>query len=263
MAAVKRRPKARRRGGRWWRRLWARARGLPPALRAFLALAVALALTVAYQVLHKPTELFAVVPTSPKAPVSTWSAYGALFREYSTDLITPELLASLVQIESAGDPLARTYWRWRWSWNPLGLYGPASTAVGLLQITDGTLAEAQHLCVRDHRVVREGPWRDPPACVFNDLYVRWLPSHAVEMTAAWLDQAVRETLGNHLSRATPEQRRRLAAVIHLCGRRRGTAFARRGFRALPGERCGDHDLARYVARVGHLAGEFARLAASD
>ena len=260
---MKRRPKARRRGGRWWRRLWARARGLPPALRAFLALAVALALTVAYQVLHKPTELLAVVPTSPKAPVSTWSAYGALFREYSTDLITPELLASLVQIESAGDPLARTYWRWRWSWNPLGLYGPASTAVGLLQITDGTLAEAQHLCVRDHRVVREEPWRDPPACVFNDLYVRWLPSHAVEMTAAWLDQAVRETLGNHLSRATPEQRRCLAAVIHLCGRRRGTAFARRGFRALPGERCGDHDLARYVARVGHLAGEFARLAASD
>ncbi len=232
-------------------------------MRALLALAVALALTTAYQVLRKPTELFAVVPTGAKTPRSTWSAYGALFREHSTDLVTPELLAALVQVESAGDPLARTYWRWRWSWNPLDLYGPASTAVGLLQITDGTFAEARRLCVRDHRVVREGPWRDAHACLFNDLYVRWVPSHAVEMTAAWLDQAVRETLGKHLARATPEQRRGLAAVIHLCGRRRGAAFARHRFRALPGERCGEHDLAGYVARVGDLAGEFARLAASE
>jgi hypothetical protein len=231
-------------------------------MRLAVALAALSALAFAYQVARKPTELLAVVPTRAKAPPTTWSSYGDLFREHATDVVAPELLAALVQVESAGDPLARTYWRWRWSWNPLDLYGPASSAVGLLQITDGTFAEARHLCVRDHRAVRDGPWRDPRACLATDLYVRWVPSHAVEMTSAWLDESVRETLRWRLARTTPEQRRRLAAVIHLCGRGRGAAFAARGFRARAGERCGDHDVAAYLARVDYLAVEFARLAAN-
>jgi hypothetical protein len=229
-------------------------------MRVLIALAVLAVLTVVYQVARKPTELFGVVPPLTKAPPATWSAYGPHFRRYSTDLVTPELLAALVQAESGGDPLARTYWTWRWSWNPLDLYGPASSAVGLLQITDGTFAEARRLCIRDHRVVREGPWRAPCA---DRLYVRWSPSDAIEMTSAWLDQSMREALGaGRLSRARPEQRRRLAAVIHLCGRRRGASFAQRGFRTLPGERCGEQCLAEYLARVSELAAEFARLAAA-
>jgi hypothetical protein len=216
-------------------------------------------LTVLYQVLRKPTEVFAVVPSLAKAPAATWTAYGPLFREYATDVIPSRLLAALVQAESTGDPLARTYWSWRWSWNPLDLYGPASSAVGLLQITDGTFAEARHLCIHEHRVVREAPpWRSP---CFDRLYVRWSPSDAIEMTSAWLDHSVRETLGVRLARTAPEHRCRLAAVIHLCGRGRGASFARHGFRALPGERCGDHDLAGFLERVGDLAAEFERLAA--
>jgi hypothetical protein len=169
MAPARRRRRARRRGASGWRRAWATARRLPPAALAVLALAAVAALTLAYQVARKPTELLGVVPTSARTPGSTWAAYGPLFREYSTDLVTPELLAALVQAESAGDPLARTSWRWRWSWNPLGLYGPASSAVGLLQLTDGTFAEARHLRVRDHRVVRpDGPWRDPPGAALDE-----------------------------------------------------------------------------------------------
>jgi hypothetical protein len=197
------------------------------------------------------------VPTSAKVPSSTWATYGALFREYSTDAVRPELLAALVQVETAGDPFARTYWRWRWSWNPLDLYGPASSAVGLLQITEGTLADARHLCIHQHRVVR-----DRRLCP-SDTYVRWIPSHAIEMTAAWLDQSIREALRGRPARATPAQRRRLAAVIHLCGRRRGAAFAWRGFKALPGERCGEHGVAEYLARVDRLADEFGRIAAAE
>jgi len=34
-----------------------------------------------------------------------------LFNEYSTATITPDLLAALAQVESAGNPVARTYWR--------------------------------------------------------------------------------------------------------------------------------------------------------
>jgi hypothetical protein len=240
-----------------------RWRALPHVARALLALAALVVLTVVYQVLRKPTEVFAVVPTSSKAPAATWSAYGVLFREHSTDLLTPELLAALVQAESAGDPLARTFWRWRWSWNPLDLYGPASSAVGLLQITDGTFAEARHLCIHNHRVAREGSWYNPRSCWFNFLYVRWIPSDAIEMTAAWLDQGVRETLGERLAATLPKHRRQLAAAIHLCGRGRGVSFVQHGFRPLPGEHCGQHSLTGYLARVNDLAAEFVRLAARD
>jgi hypothetical protein len=48
-----------------------------------------------------------------KTPSETWRQYGPLFREHSTAVITPELLAALAQVEGVGNPVARTYWRWR------------------------------------------------------------------------------------------------------------------------------------------------------
>jgi len=226
-----------------------------------LALAAACGAGVAWQVAKKPTELLGLVaPSSAKTPASTWRAYGPLFDAHATDVVTPELLAALAQVESAGDPLARTYWRWRWSWNPLEVYAPASSAVGLLQITDGTYSEARRLCIHDHAVARAGPWYDPRACWLNALYLRTVPSHAIEMTSALLDDAVADVLAERLAfRATLAEKQRLAAVIHLCGRERGSAFAARGFRARPGERCGDHELARYVGRVEALKGLFERM----
>ncbi len=147
---------------------------------------------------------------------------------------------------------------------PAGTLGvmiaPASSAVGMLQITDGMFAEARLLCIHDHEVARDGPWYDPRACWFNGLYFRTVPSHAIEMTAAWLHLAVTDTLAaQRISRATIDQKQRLAAVIHLCGRERGAVFARRGFWVLPGERCGDHDVAQYLARVQKLKRAFARM----
>jgi hypothetical protein len=234
---------------------------LPPAgwvLAGITALAV---VNLAYQVIRKPTELLGLVaPSARKTPEATWSEYGPLLRQYSTDLIRPELLAALVQVESAGDPLARTYWRWRWSWNPAEIYAPASTAVGILQITDGTFAEARRYCIHDHAVARDGPWYDPRTCWFNALYFRTIPSHAIEMTSARLHQVVVDTLAEQrLPGATLEEKQRLAAVVHLCGHERGAAFAGRGFRVLPGERCGDHDLREYLKRVQDLREAFARM----
>ena len=46
-------------------------------------------------------------------------------------------------MESSGDPVALTYWRWRLSWNPFEVYRPASSAVGMFQLTDGTFAEGR------------------------------------------------------------------------------------------------------------------------
>lgn len=94
----------------------------PPAMR-IVAIAAAIlfvftAINLLYHVLRKPTEIFVLVNGAlNKAPAETWRRYAPLFREYSTAAITPELLAALAQVEGAGNPLARTYWRWRLSWN--------------------------------------------------------------------------------------------------------------------------------------------------
>jgi hypothetical protein len=176
-------------------------------------------------------------------------------------VITPELLASLAQMEGSGNPVARTYWRWRLSWNPFELYRPASSVVGMFQITDGTFAEARRHCIHDHVVVDDGAWYDARSCWFNGLYTRVVPGHAVEMTAALLDRTVARTLGrNRIATASLQQRQDLAAVIHLCGGGTGNAYARRGFRLRRGQRCGDHDARRYLAE-NVLKRQFARLAA--
>jgi hypothetical protein len=217
------------------------------------------------QVVRKPAEVFVAVSGSlAKVPAQTWRQYGALFEEHSTAVITPELLAALAQVESSGNPLARTYWRWRFSWNPFELYRPASSAVGMFQIIDGTFAEARRYCIHDHVVVEEGPWRKPRSCWFNALYTRVVPAHAVEMTAALLDRTVARTLArNRKTTASLQQRQNLAAIIHLCGDGAGDGYARRGFRFRGGQRCGDHDPRRYLARVNTLKRQFARLAAAD
>ncbi len=239
-------------------------RARPPRWAWLLvAAAAAVAADVVYQLARKPTEVLGlVVPTSSRTPEATWSRYGRFFDAHSTEIASPELLAALVQVESGGDPLARTYWRWRWRWNPLDVWAPASSAVGLLQMTDGTFAEARRLCIHDHEVARQGAWNDPRACWLNALYFRTVPSHAIEMTSANLHESVMEVLASQRkARATMDQKQRLAAVIHLCGRERGAAFARRGFWVVPGERCGDHDLALYLTRVDAFRKAFARIGA--
>lgn len=228
-------------------------------LGAMLILAIWAAVNGVYQVIRKPSELFFPVDrVLAKAPTETWRQYGSLFREHSTAVITPELLGALAQVESAGDPLARTFWRWQLSVNPLALYQPASSAVGMFQLTDATFQEARRYCIHDHVVVEDGPWNDLRSCWLNRLYTRVLPSHAVELTAAILDRQVARVLARQrLGAATFKQKQDLAALIHLCGEGAGNAYARRGLRLTPGQRCGDHDVRRYLGQVNALKRQFA------
>ena len=258
--------RARRSASRLGRRALRALRKARPGVQLVVGTAVLViawaAVNAIVQVLRKPTEVFVVSGSLAKAPDQTWRQYGPIFDEHSTAVVTPELLAALAQVESSGDPVARTYWRWRFSWNPFDLYRPASTAVGMFQLTDGTFAEARRYCIHDHVVAEDGPWHDPRSCWFNALYTRVVPGHAVEMTAALLDRTVARTLDRHrIATASLRQRQDLAAVIHLCGSGVGDAFARRRFRLSPGERCGDHDARRYLAKVNALKLQFARLAA--
>lgn len=241
----------------------ARLRGKGAIVRWFvLGIAGLSALNLIYQVARKPGEILAPISGSlSKNPAATWESYGALFEEHSTSIISAEFLAALAQVESDGNPIARTYWRWQWSWSPFEIYRPASSAVGMFQITDGTFAAARKYCIRNHAVLAEGSSFDRHSCWFNSLYTRTLPSHAAEMTAAYLHQSVVDILAaRRPAKVSLAQKQKLAAVIHLCGAKRGESFAARGFRVTPGELCGSHSLQRYLSQIDQMKKRFAKLA---
>jgi hypothetical protein len=258
------RARPRRRGlSRRWLLAWLAA---PIAVRLTVGIVALIAIWSAvnwvYQVTRKPTELFfplsAVLDASPR---ETWRRYEPLFRAHATATMRPELLAALAQVEAAGNPVARTYWRWQLAWNPFEIYRPASSAVGMYQMTDGTFRDAQRSCVRDNVAIESDPRRGDTSCWFTSFYSRVVPSHAMELTSAHLDRNVARTLVRHrLGRATLAQKQELAAVIHLCGAGVGDAYARRGFRLLPGQRCGDQHVHRYLASVNAMKRQFLWLA---
>lgn len=247
---------------RWRGTRWARERlaAIPTAVRiAFVVIIILAALplvNLVYQVIRKPTELFFFVGHAlDKEPTETWRQYGPLFRTYSTDAVAPELLAALAQIESTGNPVARTYWRWQLTWNPFAVYKPASSAVGLFQTTNPAYAEAARSCIRRHAVVGDECW-------FNSFYIRAVPSHAIELAAIYLDRQAADVLATAPdTKVSPQQKQDLAALIHLCGAGPARAFARRGFQVMAGERCGDHLVAGYLAKVNVMKRQFMRLAA--
>jgi hypothetical protein len=246
-----------RRRTRWARRKLARApRTARIAGSVAILLAVVALTNLVYHVIRKPTELFFFVGNGlDKELAETWRQYGPLFRAYSTNTITPELLAALAQVESSGNPVARTYWRWQLSVNPLAIYQPASSAVGLYQMTDGAYSEAARSCIRGNAVTDTG-------CGFTSLTIRAIPSHAIELASVYLDRNVAVVLARAGDvTASPQQKQDLAAFIHLCGAGPATAFARRNFQMMAGERCGDHLVAAYLARVNAMKRQFLRLAA--
>jgi hypothetical protein len=257
---------------RWMRALRRRVRALrraPGVVQIIVGLVIVLALSSAvnwiYQVVRKPSELFFPVSgTLFKTPSETWRSYAPIFRRHSTSAIAPELLAALAQQEGAGNPVARTYWRWSWRMRPFEIYRPASSSVGMYQMTDGTFAEAKNYCIHQHTVAQAGAWNNWQSCWFNGLYFRVVPSHAVELTAAYLDLHVASALARHrISAASILEKQHLAAVIHLCGAGAGDLYVRLGFRFLVGQKCADHDPRTYLARVDALKTEFRQLAARE
>jgi hypothetical protein len=249
---------SRRRGARLVRRtLTAAPRAVRIVWLAALVLAAFSLANLVYHVVRKPSELlFFVGGALDKEPIETWRQYEPLFHTYSTSTITPELLAALAQVESTGNPVARTYWRWQLSWNPFAVYKPASSAVGMYQMTDAAYAEAARYCIRGNAVVDTD-------CGFAGLHTRAVPSHAIELAAVYLDRNVAAVLARAPDpAASPQQKQDLAAFIHLCGAGPASAFAHRGFQMMAGERCGDHLVAAYLAKVNAMKRHFLRLAAN-
>ncbi len=88
-----------------------------------------------------------------------------------------------------------------------------------------------------------------------------VPGHAIELAAESLDRKVTKILSRRLrGGATLQQKQELAVIAHLCGAGPAMAFARGGFQLGGDERCGDHDVAAYVARVNTMKRMFRGLA---
>jgi len=152
--------------------------------------------------------------------------------------------------------VARTYWRWQLTWNPFAVYKPASSAVGMYQMTDAAYAEAARYCIRGNAVVDTD-------CGFTGLYTRAvqaMPSSSRPCT--WTTMSRRCLPRAPDAAASPQQKQDLAAFIHLCGAGPASAFVHRGFQMMAGERCGDHLVAAYLAKVNAMKQQFLRLAAN-
>jgi hypothetical protein len=246
----------------WWRAFQSASSVMKVIICVAILLTMSLAINWIYQVIRKPSELFFPISGALyKTPVETWRQYGPIFRKYATNVITPGLLAAIAQVEGSGNPAVRTYWRWSWTSQPFEVYRPASSAVGMYQMTDGTFAEARRYCIHNHTVAEDGPWNSWRSCWFNSLYARVVPTHAVELTSAHLDRSVAITLDRRrMTSASLHHKQELAAMIHLCGTRAADDFVRHGFRLIEGQRCGDHDVRAYLTHINEMKGVFDRLA---
>jgi len=248
------------------KRAWRRLRSAPPALLVALCVALCVFLWLAanalVQVARKPTELFSPVSGAlDKTPAETWRSYEPMFRSHATAIITPDFLAALAQVEGSGNPVARTRWRWRLTEDPFDVYRPASSAAGMYQITNGTYQQARRYCIHDNEVAENGPWYDWRSCWFNWIYFRVVPSHAAEMTSAFLDISVSRTLRQLKQEdASLRQKQDLAAIMHLCGVAAGEAFARRGFSLSSNQRCGNQNVGSYLGQIYAMQRAFAALA---
>ena len=194
------------------------------------------------QVAAKPTEVLRFAHFgSEKSPAETWADYGPNFRRYAAPPITADFLAALAQIESSGNPYAQPPWVLRATLHPWRIFAPASSAVGLLQITNGNLEQARLL---------SGP---------RSSYSRLSPADSIAMTAAFLQHWVAREAPRKTS--TP-RRQQLAAVIHLCGPEKGPVFVRSGFRLDRMGDCGSQAVGSYVRRVMKYRQDFSRLDAA-
>lgn len=247
---------------RWWRAYLRASRPTRTIIAVVVLLVAAVAVNGIYQVIRKPSELFFPVSgTLNKVPPETWRQYESIFRKHATGVMTANMLAAIAQVEGSGNPVVRTYWRWSWTRQPFEIYRPASSAVGMYQITDGTFEQSRRYCIHNHVVAEDGPWNSWRSCWFNSLYARVVPSNAVELTSAYLDRNIAEILArNRMTTASLQNKQNLAAVIHLCGAGAANSYARRGFRLTVGQRCGDHEVRAYLARINAMKAEFNRLA---
>src|SRR5258705_6283009 len=110
----------------------------------------------------------------------------------------------------------------------------------MYQMTDAAFAEARRYCIRHHTVVEDGCW-------FNGLYTRVVPSHAIELTAVFLDRNVAAILARRPNAtANPQQRQELAAKNYLFGGASGQALSGRWLHLIARGRLSEHHVSTHL-----------------
>lgn len=231
---------------RWWLRLLGN-----PWIFLLFALILFVKINFIYQLVRKPAEFLNLVGFGQaKTLQQTWSDYADLFKENQTKLITADFLAALAQTESSGNPFASPQWQLKWTDRISQFYAPASTSVGLFQLTNGTFDQAKQFCISDGKVLKAGVFPQLDRCWFNFLYHRWLPSHATEMTAAYLHKTTSHLIERAGRQSLPLwQKQRVAAIVHLCGQKKAEAFLHRQMKVESMGFCGSHSVKRYIHQI--------------
>ncbi len=208
--------------------------------------------------LNHPSQILSLFLSFPKSPSELWNSYKDDFKDSATHRMSSEQLAALALVESSGDPFATPPWTFTWSLNPFSLYRPASSAVGLMQLTKGTSLLASRYCISDGEVIDEGEdsffWR----CWQNYFSSRLSASHSIELTAAYLTAQIDDLLQK--DNISKRAQLRLASTIHLCGKAYARKLIKNQFKLSKQWRCGTHSLYLYTKRVESYEKIFERLA---
>lgn len=208
---------------------------------------------IAFHIYHKPSIILLPVSNSfNKLPNETWDTYKDYFNEYSSKTISPFLIAAIVQHESAGNPLAQTYWKWNWDVNPFKWFAPASSSLGLMQMTSGTWEDAKKFCTLGGEVIRE---EGKKSC-WNFLASRLFPASNIRLASIryhyylkkWKESLGVDNLSSKLSR-------RFISVMHLCGVEKAFKWADKPH-LLKKRRCGGHSVREYLRSIARLERKF-------
>ena len=184
-----------------------------------------------YQVIRKPTELFFPVSvTLYKTPAETWDAYAHLFRRHATDVITPgvprgagaggglgqpggaHLLALVVAASIRSSCIDRHPARW-------GCTRSRTAPSRRRSATASTITSSS----------RKGPGTPGARAGSTSSTSAWCRATRSSSPPRFsIARCRRRWRGTGSRRATPTQKQRLAALIHLCGAGAGNRYARGG-----------------------------------
>jgi hypothetical protein len=217
----------------------------------FKLIVVIFLINAIYQIFLNPIHLFSFIskPFS-KTPQQTWDAYSEIFQRQGDTRITPELLAAIAQVESAGNPLAAPPWQFSLSTDVAQLFAPASSAFGIMQITKGTFETMRKLAKEEGR----------PTPVMTRLRVE----DSVQLSAIHLRRSIQDLIGDRgWDKLDRRRSTHLASVIHLCGPEVGKRLIKLQYRTERLPRCGSHWPEVYSNRVWELRQYFEKNALSS
>ena len=201
-------------------------------------------------VIRKPAHLLTpITKYFYKVPSETWNSYQGIFTSYETETLDAPFLAALAQAESAGNPIATPYWEFNFQQDILSFFRPASSSLGIYQMTYDTFQDAKRFCFVDGKIVMDLNKKELKNCWSNDFKFRFSVTDSVHLTSARLSYYTESILTKYRKKASIKQRQQTAAIIQLCGPGKGEQFARSGFAVNQMGSCGSHSVAAYIKRV--------------